>query len=342
MTGSYLKKTALSMFSNLPSDVKIGIYRLMGAKIARGAYMGAGSYILPFYSGFESITIGENAIIGDNVSISAKSVSLGAYAEIKENTCISGEMSFSMGNYSYIDRNVLINLRRDVIIGKESGIASNSSLYTHGVWLPALDGAPVKFGKIIIADQVYIAASVFIMPGVTIGKNAIIGACSVVTRDVAENVISCGNPAKEIRKYDPCARPVEEEQKKIVSGMLNEYLERFSDRISLDENAPGQVKFRIKFQARRFLLLRETRSYAVLYSSRIDKTVLGETDKMKEKGARGVTVIGLSFDAGVKEELSKKKVSWIDLGERTALTRSDLADSTLLKSFKNNGIRLGL
>ena len=55
-------------------------------------------------------------------------------------------------------------------------------------------------GAIIVEDDVWIGFGVTILSGVTIGKGAIIGACSVVTKDVQPFTIVCGNPAKEVRK----------------------------------------------------------------------------------------------------------------------------------------------
>ena len=57
----------------------------------------------------------------------------------------------------------------------------------------------LKCRPVTIEDGVWIGAGALILPGVTIGKNAIIGAGSVVTKDVAENTIVAGNPAKVIR-----------------------------------------------------------------------------------------------------------------------------------------------
>ena len=42
-----------------------------------------------------------------------------------------------------------------------------------------------------------------ILPGIIIGENAVVGAASVVTRDVAPNTIVAGNPAKVLRAFDP-------------------------------------------------------------------------------------------------------------------------------------------
>lgn len=54
-------------------------------------------------------------------------------------------------------------------------------------------------GKIIIGDDVWIGTDAFIMPGVTIGKGAIVGACAVVTKDVPPYAIVTGNPASIIK-----------------------------------------------------------------------------------------------------------------------------------------------
>jgi tetrahydrodipicolinate N-succinyltransferase len=58
---------------------------------------------------------------------------------------------------------------------------------------------PTVFKKTTIGNDVYIGHDAFIMPGVTIGDGAIIGARSVVTKDVPNYAIAVGTPAKIIR-----------------------------------------------------------------------------------------------------------------------------------------------
>ncbi|MGP6140171.1 sugar O-acetyltransferase [Jeotgalibaca sp. A127] len=53
--------------------------------------------------------------------------------------------------------------------------------------------------SITIADNVWIGANVVVMPGVTIGENSVIGAGSVVTRDIPANVVAVGSPCRVLR-----------------------------------------------------------------------------------------------------------------------------------------------
>jgi len=56
----------------------------------------------------------------------------------------------------------------------------------------------IKYGKIEIKDNCFIGHGAIIMPGVTIGPNAAVGAGSIVTKDVRANTIVAGNPARYI------------------------------------------------------------------------------------------------------------------------------------------------
>jgi maltose O-acetyltransferase len=61
-----------------------------------------------------------------------------------------------------------------------------------------------EFGKPIdIGDDVWVGGGAMILPGVTIGARAVIGAGSVVTRDVPADVFAAGNPCRVIRRIDP-------------------------------------------------------------------------------------------------------------------------------------------
>lgn len=60
-------------------------------------------------------------------------------------------------------------------------------------------GIPLTTGTITIGEGVFLGARAFVMPGITIGAGSVIGACSVVTKDVPPNVFAAGNPCKVLR-----------------------------------------------------------------------------------------------------------------------------------------------
>jgi putative colanic acid biosynthesis acetyltransferase WcaF len=86
----------------------------------------------------------------------------------------------------------VIELKARAIVAQEAYLCSA----THDFSDPAL---PLVTAKITAGEDVFIGARAFIMPGVTIGNGALIGACSVVTKDVPAQMICAGNPCKPIK-----------------------------------------------------------------------------------------------------------------------------------------------
>ena len=65
---------------------------------------------------------------------------------------------------------------------------------------PELRARGLQYNKdVFIAENAWIAANVIILPGVRIGRNTVIGAGSVVTKDIPENVVAVGNPCHVLR-----------------------------------------------------------------------------------------------------------------------------------------------
>ncbi|WP_420196379.1 sugar O-acetyltransferase [Lapidilactobacillus dextrinicus] len=88
-----------------------------------------------------------------------------------------------------------------VTIGNNVMVGPRVGFYTAGHPIVAdIRIEDLEFGSpIVVEDNVWIGGSTVILPGVTIGKNAIVGAGAVVTKDVPANSIVGGNPAKVIR-----------------------------------------------------------------------------------------------------------------------------------------------
>lgn len=89
-----------------------------------------------------------------------------------------------------------------VTIGDNVLIAPNVSIYTAGHPVhPDSRNSGYEYGiPITIGNNVWIGGSSVILPGVNIGDNCVIGAGSVVTRDIPEDSIAVGNPCRVLRK----------------------------------------------------------------------------------------------------------------------------------------------
>ena len=96
--------------------------------------------------------------------------------------------------------NVLAMARGGITIEDDVNIAANTQLITNNH--DPYDRAVLTCKPIHIKKGAWIGAGSTILPGVTIGKYAIVGACSVVTRDVGDYEVVVGNPAKAIKSLD--------------------------------------------------------------------------------------------------------------------------------------------
>jgi acetyltransferase-like isoleucine patch superfamily enzyme len=86
-------------------------------------------------------------------------------------------------------------------IGDHVYVTSGVSFVTHdgGVWVFTKDDPGFDvFGRIKIGSNVYIGNNALILPGVTIGNNCVIGACSVVTKSIPDNTVAAGVPCRYI------------------------------------------------------------------------------------------------------------------------------------------------
>ncbi len=86
----------------------------------------------------------------------------------------------------------------EIEIGPRAVVAQEVYLST-GSHDFARTSMPLVVAKITIGEDAFVGARAFVMPGVNIGARAIVGACSVVTHDVAENVIAAGSPCRVLR-----------------------------------------------------------------------------------------------------------------------------------------------
>ena len=132
------------------------------------------------------IFIGHRSCIWPNVKFSLNSTSKCNFPVLK------------IGSYSSIGNNTQIHCGKNVTIGDFVIISWDVNIIEYDYH--ASGGGEPEVYPIIIENDVWIGARSIITKGVSIGKGAIIGAGSVVTKDVPSYTLVCGNPAKVIKK----------------------------------------------------------------------------------------------------------------------------------------------
>ena len=130
-------------------------------------------------------------------------------AEVGENCYIEppfrsnwGGKHVHLGNNVYFNFNATLVDDTHIYIGDSTLIGPNVTLATAGhPILPELREKALQFNlPIHIGKNCWLGAGVIVLPGVTIGDNTVIGAGSVVTKDIPSNVVAVGNPCKVLRE----------------------------------------------------------------------------------------------------------------------------------------------
>lgn len=94
-----------------------------------------------------------------------------------------------IGAFTYINAKFGVWIEDDVQLGSHCSVYSVSTI----------DG---KTGKVTLKKNCRIGSHSVLMPGVTVGENSIVGAFSFVNKDIPDNVVAMGVPAKVVKKID--------------------------------------------------------------------------------------------------------------------------------------------
>jgi len=223
------KHVQINLDCTIGHDVVMGSYTTLAPGVhvsgwvhfGKRVYVGTGAVII---NGTEEkpITIGDDAVIGAGACVT-KSIPPGEtwgggtcetltqspverfsdwiYPEINEgkltryNWLVQHKDKFNLGYKTDIGAFTYINAKNGVVIEDFVQIGSHCAIYS----VSTIDG---KEGKIVLKKNCRIGSHSVIMPGVTVGKNSVIGACSFVNRSIPDNVIAFGVPAKIIKSAD--------------------------------------------------------------------------------------------------------------------------------------------
>ena len=143
------------------------------------------------------ISIGDDTLIGPGVALSAGMVPgqecISQVVVSIGDRCLIGRGSGIVGHFS-------IKIGNDVWTGHHVYITDQNHGYEDVKRPISQQSQPER--PVVIGDGSWLGHGAVVLPGVTIGKHVVIGANSVVTKDIPDFSVAVGSPAKVIRRYD--------------------------------------------------------------------------------------------------------------------------------------------
>ncbi len=146
-------------------QVRVILIRLAGGRVGSDTIIGNVTFANLYHYGFSRLTIGNRVFVGDEAMLDVRGG---------------------------------ITLEDDVTVSNRTSIVShiNVGYADH----PVQKHYPTKESPVILKKGAYIGTAAIILPGVTVGRESVVGAGAVVTRDVPERVVVGGVPARKIKK----------------------------------------------------------------------------------------------------------------------------------------------
>ncbi len=281
------------------------------------------------------VTIGKNCVIKEQVIINAfRRITIGSRCIIDRNVFVGGMQSeqseIELGDDCAILYRAYLNPTKKISLGNNVVVGGYSLIFTHSAWQNVLTGHPNKFGEVIVEDNVWIPWNVIILPGIKIGKNALIGAGSVLTKDVPRNVFVAGNPATIKRRSNQRKILSKNEKNSLILKILDDFHNYAQDFLKL----PNKIKTIDSIDVKNSVTKKRIQKYIIILfknSQLVYSSTINTIPKSKD-----FVIVSFKIPANLK---SLKKCQWIELDTLDANITSDVGKN-FASFIKRYGIRL--
>ncbi|MDE2427346.1 MAG: acyltransferase [Burkholderiales bacterium] len=241
-----------------------------------------------------SVTLDSSVTIGSQVSIMA--------------SFTDPRSQFSAGAESWIFEYCYINPERAIKLGRNVGVGGGSYIFSHGLWLSKLKGYPISFGEVNIGNDVWLPWGCFIMPGVSIGDGAVVGARSVINKDVPAGALVAGSPAKLIKDRIAMEPPVDAKID-ILLDTTKDFCSLNQFKLDINEHV-DRVDFFINGKLE--ITLAKDRGIAIDDLSN-RRSLLVIHDGISESLARSRPIFSLEkFQCSPRDKFSEMQISWLN------------------------------
>lgn len=189
----YCKKI-MDLLNNGMTIIRSAWYESSITQVGKGLFIGKSFYV----RGGKCIIIGDNVSFGNHCVLTAWT----SYAGVKMAPSIKIGNDSHFGEYNHITSTNCIVIGDGVLTGRWVTITDNAHGKTdyESLQIPPAKRIMYSKGKVVIGNNVWIGDKATILPGVIIGDGVIVGANSVVTKDIPDYCIVAGNPAKVIKQ----------------------------------------------------------------------------------------------------------------------------------------------
>lgn len=193
------------MIRRLLRTVRMARVARQFASLGRGCSLSRRAVLI----GMSKISVGDSCIITDGVVLNGLSfqplgITLGKSVVLREYAWLSANNGvIEIGDRVFIGAFVMIygiskcRIGNDVLIGAHTSIVAGNHIFNDPSVPISQQGTDSQ--GICIEDDVWIGANCVVLDGVTVGRGAVVGAGSVVTKNVPPMAVVCGNPAKVMR-----------------------------------------------------------------------------------------------------------------------------------------------
>jgi acetyltransferase-like isoleucine patch superfamily enzyme len=158
--------------------------------------IGSGSKLLqPIITGGKRIFIGKNVYIRKHTWLAADPVTGAADCKL-----IIGDGTY-IGNFCHIYASSKIEIGNKVLLADRVYLSDNVHSYEN-IQLPVMEQPVKQLQPVILKDGCWLGENVCVI-GATVGKNSVVGANSVVMKDIPDYCVAVGAPAKIVKRYNP-------------------------------------------------------------------------------------------------------------------------------------------
>lgn len=148
-------------------------------------------------------SVGAQPVVLGRPRIDATDMTVGDYFQVwcgHRQTLITGWGRVRVGDRVFVNSGAIVFSAVEVVLGDDVALANEAYVMdsdSHGI-----EGRPVKEEPVRIGSGSWIGARAMVLPGVTIGARCVVAAGAIVSRDIPDDTLVGGNPARVIRQLD--------------------------------------------------------------------------------------------------------------------------------------------